>query len=238
MIHGTCDRRSQRLREALPLAGAVPPLAPLEVADLRGGLSCVCGSLNVGSLNQKEHLLKGLNCDILGLQEVALPPSKWPSIQATLRDHGGTITFSHVNEADRRRRGSTWGVRLGCGLALAAFAPWTIHSLDGYWAADEKKSHLWDCSVWLTAAGHPCIVPRSSAYGHAGHHDLRDPAQRITRLGRACHIIMGDWQSPSIETSLGMALTRLHWCHHAGMQSEGHSTNHPPRGVPRILDDM
>ena len=92
------DGRAQRLREVLPLAGDDPPIAPLEVADLRGGLSCVCGCLNVSSLNQKEHLLKGLNCDILSLQEVALRPSKWPFTQTTLKDYGGTITFSHVRE--------------------------------------------------------------------------------------------------------------------------------------------
>ena len=41
-------------------------------------------------------------------------------------------------KADRRRQGPTWGVRLGCGLALVAFVPWSIYSLDGYWAADER----------------------------------------------------------------------------------------------------
>ena len=244
LINGTCDRRAQRLRGVLPIPGDELPIAPLEAGDLRGGLSCVCGSLNVGSLNQKEHLLKDLNCDILGLQEVALPPSKWPSVQTTLRDFGGTITFSHVRDADRRKRGATWGVRLGCGLALVAFAPWTIHSLKGYWAADEQHDLVRHRLIsGVAVCGSQRLVVHA-LYLDPQHADMLEPAifevlsQRIARLGRACHVIMGDWQSPSIDSALGITLSHLHWCHHAGMQGEDHSTNRPPRGEQRVLDDM
>ena len=139
--------------------------------------------------NQKEHLLKGLNCDIVSLQEVALPPSKWPSTQAALKYFGGTITFSRVREADRRRRGPTWGVRLGCGLALAAVAPWTIHSLDGYWTHDDKAEMVKHRLLSGVAACGSQRVVVHAVYLDPQRADALDAtifevlSQRIARLG-------------------------------------------------------
>ena len=37
---------------------------------------------------------------------------------------------------------------------------------------------------------------------------------------------------------MGIALSRLRWRHHASMQGQDHCTNRPPRGIPRVLDDI
>ena len=137
LIQGVCSRRAQRLHQALPVLNQEPANLLIEARDLRGGLQLNFGTLNVGSLSQKEHGLPSLGCDIVSLQEVAVPASRWKSVAKTSeglwRHYSLGIPYDHE---DHRPRGRGWGIRLGTGLAVVAFQPWLVHNLEGSWPLD------------------------------------------------------------------------------------------------------
>ena len=244
LIRGVCDRRSQRLHQALPVLNVEQQHEWVEHQDLRGGLSVTLGSMNVGSLSNKEHQLLDLNSDILTLQEVALPSSRWTSMTRSIKEMGGTVAWGALRQEDRRRRGRGWGIRLGTGLAVIAFQPWLIHSLEGTWPVTpqaQKVQHRLLSSV-ATNGPHQLVV--HTIYLDAQRQDNLDMdvydvlCQRIARIPRACHVLSGDWQQPSAHTPLGVALAGASWHNHARFQGPGHHTNLPPRGECRVLDDV
>ena len=121
-----------RLMEALPLPdGQVAHEEPcLLHPPVRGGQSCKISSLNIGSLRGKEMLLPDLGKDVTMLQETCIHPARQQSISTALAQVGGTIAFAQIADQDLRTRGQVQGVRLGAGVAIAAFHPWRVCKME------------------------------------------------------------------------------------------------------------
>ena len=88
---------------------------------LRGGLLAKFASLNLGTLKDKQEMLKSLNIDVFALQETCVPVHRRTATTKAFKACGATITYAHDSEEDvrkrGRKRGSSFGIRpLLCGI--------------------------------------------------------------------------------------------------------------------------
>ena len=210
---------------------------------LRGGLIAKFASLNLGTLKDKQEMLKNLNIDVFALQETCVPVHRRTATTKAFRACGATITYAHVSEGDVRKRGKKEGVRLGSGLSCVAFEPWQVHAVDSTLPNTPERArcqHRLHTSV--VTNGSTYILLHNlymSPYENPGLlRDLVDTlAVAIQAYPHSYHIIAGDWQQPATHTSFGGLLLDAGWVPHESLY--GHApTNYPYAGAPRRLDEL
>ena len=210
---------------------------------LRGGLLAKVASLNLGTLKDKQEMLKNLNIDVFALQETCVPIHRRTATTKAFRACGATITYAHVSEGDVRKRGRREGVRLGSGLSCVAFEPWQVHAVDSTLPnTPERKRCQHRLHTSVVTNGSTYILLHNlymSPYENPGLlRDLVDTlAVAIQAYPHSYHIIAGDWQQPATHTSFGGLLLDAGWVPHESLY--GHApTNHPYAGAARRLDEL
>ena len=230
ILQGVCDQDSERLRRVLQ-------------PDLRGGQQAKFASFNIGTLRDREADLAALDCQILAVQETNIPKPLWKSVAARLRQLNGTIVFGGQRECDTRKRKHHEGVRLGTGIALIAFEPWSMHKVDALWPPVEVQKQIDHRLVSGLAVCGTKKVLCHGIYLDPQTRDLDDLifqelSRRIGLSSHARHLVAGDWQTDSRTTLLGRSMQHHGWLSWSRLMENGEATNTPPKGIPRLLDDI
>ena len=242
----TCEQDSAVLDALpLPLQHADPQQPLLAAPEIRGGNMCALATLNVGTLKHKEAMLAGLHKDVVMLQETCVAPAKQKSVSTAMAQFGGSIAFGNIAPQDLRESRQGQGVRLGTGIAVLAYKPWSVTKMESRWpatpAARDSSHRLLSTLVTNGSASFVCHV----VYCDPQHRDHLEEAiydtilQRISIVSQVPHVVGGDFQAKAEDTRLGRILAAAGWVSHARLQQDPqHHTHRPHRGEPAVLDDI
>ena len=229
ILQGVCDHDAEQVRRVLQ-------------SDHRGGQQAKFASFNIGTLRNREADLAALNCQLLAVQETNVPRTLWKSVSSNLKQLNGTVVFGGQRACDTKKRKHHEGLKLGKGIALIAFAPWSMHKVDNLWPSSPTPLQIDHRLVsGLAVCGTRKIICHG-IYLDPQTRELDIPifqelTRRIGLSSHSHHVVAGDWQTDSRTTSLGQAMQQHGWLSWTHLVNESEVTNHPPRGLPRILDD-
>ena len=234
-LRAICEKKEQQG------AAAIGGGEPLYAENSRGGLQL--GSLNIGTLNGREAALPELKMDIICCQETCIAPHKQISMARSLRSLGATVQWGAIRKEDMRQRGSTWGVRLGVGIAAIAFKPWCVRSCSHHFPDLERDKDIGHRLLSTVVSDGFRAIFVHTAYADPQQQDGLTPwiydaiLHRVVSQPHSFHVICGDFQAEATYSPLGIALRDRGWMAHSSL-TDGGPTNRPYRGMERRLEEV